>query len=258
MSEKNNHSTEQFYDELASSYHLIFENWEGSIIKQGKIIDELIKKNIKFDKDEIELLDCTCGIGTQAIGLALLNYKVKATDISRKAIDRAKIEAKRFNADVSFKEADIRNLDDVKGNFDVVISFDNSLPHLLTDNDLELALKGIYAKIRENGLFIASIRDYDSLIKERPHTTPIRVIEADAEKRITFQIWDWHNNLYTVNHYILIHSKEEIKSIFNQTTYRALLRNELTTSLKRVGFQKVLWVFPEESAFYQPIVLAFT
>lgn len=254
----NSSSPEQFYDNLASSYHLIYENWEDAVKKHGAIIDELIEQYVKFEKNKIKLLDCTCGIGTQAIGLALLNYNVKATDISPKAIERAKHEAKRLKAEVSFDVSDIRDMADIPGDFDVIISFDNSLPHLLNINELELALKGIKDKIKDSGLFIASIRDYDSLIKERPSSTPLKVIEYCGEKRVTFQIWEWENNLYTVNHYIVIHSKGKIKTIYNQTTYRALLRDELTSLLKKVGFQKILWIFPEESKFYQPIVLAFT
>lgn len=39
-------------------------------------------------EENIKLLDCSCGIGTQAIGLALVVYNVTATDLSEKAIKR--------------------------------------------------------------------------------------------------------------------------------------------------------------------------
>ncbi len=33
---------EQFYDELAEEYHLIFENWDRSIARQGDVLDHLL------------------------------------------------------------------------------------------------------------------------------------------------------------------------------------------------------------------------
>jgi len=42
------------------------------------------------------------------------------------------------------------------------------------------------------------------------------------------------------------------------TTYRALLRETLTQTLSQAGFAEVRWLMPDESGFYQPIVLALT
>ena len=33
---------EKFYDELAEEYHLIFEDWERSISRQGDVLDNLL------------------------------------------------------------------------------------------------------------------------------------------------------------------------------------------------------------------------
>lgn len=63
-------STKKFYDELAGDYHLIFQNWIESIKNQALILEKIIKKYEKFPSKT--LLDCSCGIGTQAIGLAEL------------------------------------------------------------------------------------------------------------------------------------------------------------------------------------------
>ncbi|RLC12898.1 MAG: hypothetical protein DRI24_16775 [Deltaproteobacteria bacterium] len=39
------------------------------------------------------ILDVSCGFGTQSLGLAKLGYQVTVSDISAKAIDRAREEA---------------------------------------------------------------------------------------------------------------------------------------------------------------------
>ena len=45
--------------------------------------------------------------------------------------------------------------------FDVVISGDNSVAHLLSDSDIQAALKAMQACTQPNGGCLISIRDYD-------------------------------------------------------------------------------------------------
>ena len=72
--------TKKFYDELSPFYHLIFQDWETSIERQADIIDGIIKS--EWGDNASSILDVSCGIGTQAIGLAKLGYKVEASDLS--------------------------------------------------------------------------------------------------------------------------------------------------------------------------------
>src|SRR5690606_28800194 len=124
------YSPENFYDTLASEYHLISVDWEEAIRWQGSTIDALIKR---YDsRQDLSVLDCTCGIGTQAIGLALKEYRVHGTDLSAESIERAKREATRLGAAVAFDIADVRSLGKSIGEtFDVVLAFDNAIAHLM-------------------------------------------------------------------------------------------------------------------------------
>ena len=36
-------SVQAFYDELAPLYHLVYENWEAGVARQGKALAELAK-----------------------------------------------------------------------------------------------------------------------------------------------------------------------------------------------------------------------
>ena len=77
---------QRFYDELSPFYHLIFQDWDESIEKQAKILDKLIRK--EWVKTHT-VLDVSCGIGTQALGLAKRGYHVTASDLSAKEVERA-------------------------------------------------------------------------------------------------------------------------------------------------------------------------
>ena len=73
-----------FYDELADSYHLIFKDWESAIRLQANALRTLLKSH--GDGSPLRILDCACGIGTQAIGLAMLGHQVVASDLSAAAV----------------------------------------------------------------------------------------------------------------------------------------------------------------------------
>ena len=69
-------SVERFYDDLAADYHHIYADWNAAIERQSSALDRLIRDQLKTDGRQ--LLDCSCGIGTQAIGLAQQGYNVAA------------------------------------------------------------------------------------------------------------------------------------------------------------------------------------
>jgi len=156
-------SIEQFYNNFASHYHELFNNWDNSIKYHSRCISNLLKRKFEFrNENQISILDCSCGIGTQAIGLALLGYNVHGSDISKKEIERAKRESKRFKVSIKYVVSDFRELSNkINNKYNVVISCDNSLPHLLEKNDLEKTFIEINKKLEINGIFLASIRDYD-------------------------------------------------------------------------------------------------
>ena len=246
----------EFYDGLADSYHFIGANWDEMVRNQGQILDKLIRGILP--SGPIKILDCSCGIGTQAIGLALQGHEVRATDLSPKAIVRAELEAARLGAAVSFGVADFRCLENFAGRYDVVISCDNSLPHLLTEDDLLLALESIRSKSKAEGMVLFSIRDYDKILETKPTGMLPRTFEDKGGKRIYFQTWDWSDKspVYKVNLYILceIDPGWETKSFV--TTYRAWRRDEISVLMVGAGFDQVRWLFPQETGYYQPVVIA--
>jgi glycine/sarcosine N-methyltransferase len=248
-----------FYDELAESYHLIFADWHGSMLRQAAALNRLIESDLGPGPHAI--LDCACGIGTQAIGLALLGHRVHATDLSPRAVARAEREATARGASLSFGVADLRTLaTEVAGDFDVVLACDNVLPHLLTDDDLRLAVDNMAAKLRPGGMFLASIRDYDRLVQERPRGEGPRVFDDIRGRRISFQVWDWSDtgSTYQLHQFVVRQEGAGWRTDHFSTEYRALLAADLVNALRHSGFAlaQIHWHEPEESGFFHPIVTA--
>lgn len=139
--------------------------------------------------------------------------------------------------------------------YDIIIAMDNAMPHMLTSNDLELAIKSIVNQIENNGIFVASIRDYDSLLLKKPPYSPPYIHKTDKGKRVSFQTWVWNDENYRLTQYI-IDDEETLQVSKFECEYRATRRGEMTNLLLANGCTKVEWKFPEETGFYQPIVVA--
>lgn len=249
-------STEEFYDHLADEYHLIFGSWDETVKWQGETLARLLRS--ETGRDSLSILDCSCGIGTQAIGLALLGHRLTATDLSPRSVERAKTEAERFRVEITFGVADFCTLErSVDGTFDAVICCDNALPHMMGRKHLLSAAQSVHSKLREDGLFLASIRDYDELLKDRPRVTTPKVIDTPEGRRIYFQVWDWEDDRsYVFNLFLVKEKSESWRTVHYAARYRAVRRDELSDVLKEAGFSDISWKMPVESGYYQPIVMA--
>ena len=245
---------QKFYDNIAPHYDKLFLNWKETTEEQAKILQKIF--NDFTDNKKPEVLDCACGIGTQAIGLALLGYNVTASDISVEELKEAKTRAENANVKICFKVADFRKLCEAfSEKFDIIIAMDNALPHMLTKEDLQKAISSIANQINENGIFVGSIRDYDDIIKKKPYYSPPYIYKNEKGMRISFQSWQWEDENYKLTQYI-IEDEGELKVNKFECEYRAVLREELTNLFKVNGFKEVMWLFPEETDFYQPVIVA--
>ena len=246
--------TQSFYDDMASRYDKLFLDWEATTVEQVDILDALFRAS-GFDRTA-SVLDCACGIGTQAIGLAALGYELTASDISDNELAEARVRAERRGVKVRFSHADLRALSEVfSQRFDIVIAMDNALPHMLTHEALSSAVRSIAGQVRHGGIFVASIRDYDELLEIKPSYAPPYIHKTPTGQRVSFQTWDWEGDNYRLVQYIIDDEGSLEVSRF-ACEYRATRRSELTELLVASGCTEVSWMMPDETGFYQPIVVA--
>ncbi|MEV3908013.1 class I SAM-dependent methyltransferase [Streptomyces canus] len=250
-------SVRAFYDALAPDYHRIFADWDVSMAHQAAVLGALVRKDLGPGPQRV--LDCSCGIGTQAIGLALAGHRVVGSDLSPVAAARATQEATARGTLLPTAAADMRRLPFVSSFFDVVVCADNSLAHLLTARDLEAALAGMRRVLRDGGLLVLTLRDYDEMRHTRPGAPPPQVSETSDGRVITFQLWHWHEDgeRYDQEYFQLVPGDGDDWAVrVRRTTSWALARSQLTEFVAAAGFVDVRWHDPASSGFYQPVLTA--
>ena len=243
-----------FYDNLASQYDKLFLDWNATTQEQAVILDKIFQDH-GFDRSA-EILDCACGIGTQTIGLAALGYTVTGSDISQGELAEARGRAQKMNLQLPFVHADFCALAETfQQQFQIILAMDNALPHMLTADALNSAIKSIVSQIADGGIFVASIRDYDALLAEKPPYSPPYIHRTTQGQRVSFQTWNWEGENYRLVQYI-IDDEDTLQISKFACEYRATRREELTRLLLANGCSNVEWLFPEKTGFYQPIVVA--
>lgn len=241
-----------FYDQLVPFYHLIHQDWDASIGRQGEQLATLIQS--EWPKCS-KVLDVTCGIGTQAIALALRGYAVTASDLSAKEIERAGQEASQRGVTMALSVCDVRQAHARHGSgFDVVISCDNSLPHLQTDHDLLVALKQMLACLSMGGGCIITVRDYEREERGKNLVKPYGVRTENGKRYLLFQVWDFEGEHYDLTFFFVEEnlSTQEVKTHAMRSRYYAISTSRLCDLMREAGFRDVRRI---DGVFYQPVLV---
>jgi SAM-dependent methyltransferase len=243
---------DDFYDQLAPLFHLIYQDWDASIARQGEQLSKIIQAEWP---GSVRVLDVSCGIGTQAIALTLKGYSVAGSDLSSAEIERAQREASSRRLEISFSVSDMRNAFNRHGSgFDVVISADNSVPHLLTDDEILLAFKQRYACLRPGGGCLITVRDYEVEERGRNLVKPYGVRLQDKKRYMLFQVWDFEADHYDLTFFFVEEDLQtkQVQTHALRSRYYAISIGKLRELLCAAGFTHVRRL---DGVFLQPVLI---
>jgi SAM-dependent methyltransferase len=248
--------TEGYYNHLAPYYKYIYPDWNQSVERQAEILDSIIREF--GDEGFKSVLDVACGIGTQSIGLAKLGYHVTASDLSSGEIEQAQQESLRQGVDIDFQAADMRQAWNIhQKEFDVVMACDNSVPHLLDDDEILLAFRQFYQCTKPDGVCIITVRDYAKMDRKdrQKKMYPRLVHQTENGQIVMFDVWDFEGNHYEITTYLV----EDTGKATAQTQvvrggkYYCVEISTLEKLFLEAGFQEVRTL---ENRFFQPLLVA--
>ena len=243
-----------FYDALAPYYDLIFEDWGASMQRQGAAIATLLRRFLPAAVVPLRVLDATAGIGTQSLPLAELGFEVASRDVSSSAIARLAREAAQRGLTIDTAQADMRTVaTTISEPFDAVVSFDNSVSHLQTDEDILSAFRSFHSCLRSGGVCLLSVRDYDRVERGKDLVQAYGVRWREGTRYLPLQAWHWVSATHCdVTFYIIV--EEQSARLFQVTTRNyAISTSRLLELLGQAGFAKCERL---DETIYQPIIAA--
>jgi SAM-dependent methyltransferase len=242
-------SVRAFYDELAPLYHLVYEDWEMSVVRQGRALTSLIGEY--WGAGAHAVLDAALGISTQSLGLLARGFRVTGSDLSVGAVTRARREAKERRLPLVSLVADFRALPVRSAAFDVVLLCDNPLPHLDSEADIQGALAECFRCVRRGGGCLISMRDYESppptgTVEVRPYGERLW-----AGRRYHLrQVWTWRGPRYDLSFEITPADGADARAL--KTSYLAIPVEQVAGLMRTVGFENVARV---DERFFQPVLV---
>ncbi len=160
-----------FYEALGRYYDSIFPLQQATLVF-------LIQKLGKADQKQI--LDLACGTGTYALALAARGYNVTGLDLDETMIRlaREKKGQRRKSAceeggEVSFLQGDMLELSKyLQPGYDGAFCIGNSLVHMETLKEIEIAVKEIAAVLRAGAALIVQTVNYDRVLSKNIKALP--------------------------------------------------------------------------------------
>ena len=179
-----------------------------------ELVEQVVEYAKNLNKDKIKILDLGCGSG--AIGLTLKSIlkdsEVTLIDISKEALEVAKLNANNLNLDVTFIESDwLSNVELDK--YDIVVS---NPPYIRTDEEIEEIVKN-------NEPSLALYGGVDGL---------------DCYRKILANIKPYLNDKFLIAFEIGESQKEEIYDIVNKYLYDV----EITCKKDLYGRNRMIFV----------------
>lgn len=174
------------YDAFSSDYDR-FVNWQGRLTYEMPFIEKQLGK---LARPALAVLDSACGTGMHALELKKRGYQASGADLSSGMIERARVNAAQVGEDVVFQVAGFGELAHIFGispfgdelPFDAVLCMGNSLPHLLSLDELSRALADFRQCLSPDGLVLIQNRNFDAVLAKNDRwMEPQSYQEADAE-----------------------------------------------------------------------------
>ena len=233
------------YDAFSMEYDL-FVNWPVRLSYELPFIQQLVQ-DVSFSERPLRVLDTACGTGQHALALAQSGVWAAGADISAGMITRAEQNREVSGLKVDFYQAGFGQLASVFRNqpifpFDALLCLGNSLPHLLTVEDLAAALQDFAACLRPGGKVLLQNRNFDAVMAQQQRWMEPQYTLHEQTEWMFIRFYDYRaDGLIDFN--VLKLWREPGKNwqqVVHTTCLRPLLKDELISALEAVGFEDML------------------
>ncbi len=224
------------YDQFSSDYDK-FVNWPSRLAYELPFIERLTQTQVP----KARILDAACGTGMHAVALAKRGHETAGADLSAGMIEQARSNAAANGVELRFEAAGFGELGQLFSFYDLLLCLGNSLPHVLTAQELARTLTDFSACLRPGGMVLIQNRNFDAVMASRQRwMEPQAYREGDSEW-IFLRFYDYEPD-GLINFNILTLRRQGAgawaQSVIS-THLRPLLQAELVQALSAAGFAEI-------------------
>lgn len=177
------------YDALAEVYEWLISDAKLAPAEFAASFDDVLD----LLPSNAHVLDCSCGTGQLAVGLAGLGMQVVATDASEAMVRRTSALSEEFGASVRTVRADWQELPDHfdDATFDMVFCVGNSLHHAVGTGGRVAALESMSRLLRPGGRLVLTSRTWE-LVRARGSRLDIsdRLVRRHGRDAVVIYRWE--------------------------------------------------------------------
>ncbi len=177
------------YDALAEVYEWLISEAKLAPAEFAASFDDVLS----VLPSNAHVLDCSCGTGQLAVGLAGRGLQVVATDASEGMVRRTAELAEEFGVSVRTVRADWQGLPDHfdDGVFDMVFCVGNSLHHAVGARGRVAALESMSRLLRPGGRLVLTSRTWE-LVRARGSRLDIsdRLVRRNGRDAVVVYRWE--------------------------------------------------------------------
>lgn len=159
-----------FYDQLADDYDAMVGVDQRSALARNFV------RTLRLRLPCESALDVACGTGLYALAFAADGVPtVGGADLSPAMLAVARQQATAQSLDIDWWQVSMQRLGEaVRGTFDLVVCLGNSLPHLLTPQDLQDALSAFHSRLNPGGTLVVQVMNYSRILADQE-----RIVEVN-------------------------------------------------------------------------------
>ena len=217
----------EFYEKLADVYDKM-TRFQERLPGEKPIMQKWVERfHIR------SALDVACGTGLHTVILAQLGVRTMGCDSSAAMVKQARDHAREFGVTAEFIVAPMQTLpDSIPGPFDAIFCLGNSLPHLLTRQDLAITLSNFYQLLNKDGIVIIQNLNYDRIIGHGE-----RVVGANrAGDREFIRFYDFEAPLVKFNVLIIDWAGSQAHYSWETTELYPYQRQEIEQAMRQARF----------------------
>ncbi len=182
------------------------------------------------------ILDAACGTGSYTIAWANRGIQAVGVDISEKMLDQARQITALANPRPKFIQTPIQNLTDhLNTPFDAIFCLGNSLPYLLTDQDLNASLTALRTLLNPHAPLLIQFINYPPLIEKNQ-----RVLAVNRRDNVEYiRFYDFLDNLINFNLLRIDWQTDQPQHQLHTTPMRPYSPEQIIKALMNHGFTQV-------------------